>query len=132
MAILGMAGCRGSGGFEAVQVALPSPSAEPAVDLAGACPKFQEALDTSFEGTGPHPAAEHYRGFADAILELATQVGQADGDVLRRLEQASRAAAKDADDRGAGPDDNVAATAEWLDAVDRLEVACDDLGAPLD
>jgi hypothetical protein len=127
-----MSACQDSGGFEAETVALPSPSAEPVVDLAGVCPKVQEALDSAFEGTGPLPPAEDYRNFADAIEELTNEVGDADGAVLRELEDASRAAAKDAEDRGAGPDDNVAASAKWLDAVDRVQAACADEGAPLD
>lgn len=120
LVVLALVTACGGGSDDKPEVTATTPA--PKIELADACPKIQDALDSSFDQGGIGSITE-YRAFGSAITTLKKQVDPKGVPLLTSLAEASETAAQNLEtDPLAG---------DWLAAMRRVSDTCQQLGAPL-
>lgn len=98
--------------------------------LADACPKVQDALDSSFKGEGFSTDPLLFREFAGSIALLAEQTDPKGRNILETLAETSEQVAQDIEGAADGLE-SLEAVDPWFTDMDRITQVCEDQGAPL-
>lgn len=129
VALVVLSACGGPDSGHRVEIDPVGTGSSASVDWQTACPDLQAALDSSLNNGAVIHSGDEWNSLTDGVGQILT--GLAPEPQLQAVEDASRAAAMNAEDPDAGPEENLRVMGAWLDSMEVVTAICEREGAPL-